>query len=149
FTPDQSGAYILQLIVDDGAAASTPSTVVISTSNSKSVANAGPDQTVATGSTVSLNASGSTDADGDALKYSWNFVSRPANSNAALNDATAVLPKFVADAPGAYVLQLIVTDGFSSSDPDNVVITTRNSIPVANAGPNQSVSAGSLVLLDG
>jgi len=37
------------------------------------------------------------------------------------------------------VAQLIVNDGKVDSAPDTVVITTENSAPVANAGPDQTV----------
>ncbi len=41
------------------------------------VADAGPDQSVTTGATVTLDGSGSTDADGDSLTYSWSLTSVP------------------------------------------------------------------------
>jgi hypothetical protein len=87
------------------------------------VANAGPDRNVATGSLVTLDGSGSSDANGDTLTYGWSFASKPAGSTATLSSATAVNPTFTADMPGAYVLSLVVHDGTVGSAADTVTIT--------------------------
>ena len=149
FVADRPGAYVAKLIVNDGTVDSTPDTVAITTLNSPPVANAGPDQAMTVASTVSLDARASSDVDGDALTYRWSWVSRPAGSTAALSDSAMVNPTFVADRPGTYVAQLIVNDGAVDSAPDTVTITTLNSPPVANAGPDQAVPVASTVSLNG
>jgi hypothetical protein len=144
-----SGTYVVQLIVNDGTVNSAPDSVSISTQNSPPVANAGPDQSVFFGDTVTLDGSGSTDVDGDPLTYSWSFTSRPPGSTATLSDPFAVNPTFVVDVSGTYVVQLIVNDGTVNSAPDSVTINTLNSPPVANAGPDQSPFVTDTVTLDG
>ena len=109
------------------------------------VANAGPDQTVTVGATVRLDGSASSDVDGHPLTYAWAFVSTPAGSGAVLADPTTVTPTFVADRPGAYVVQLIVNDGVVDSTPDTVVISTVNSRPVADAGRGALAIAGTVL----
>src|SRR5205814_5847513 len=128
---------------------SNPDTVVISTGNTAPVANAGPDQTVSVSSIVLLDGTASSDADGDPLTFSWSFVSRPTGSAATLLNANNPHPSFVADVAGTYIIQLIVNDGFVNSAPDTVTISTMNSRPIANAGPDQNVNPGSTVQLDG
>jgi len=113
------------------------------------VANAGPDQTVYVTNTVMLDGSKSSDVDGDLLTFKWSFVSIPEGSSATLSDATAVNPTFVADRFGTYIVQLIVNDGKVDSAPDTVSISTENSPPVANAGPDQTVYVTNTVTLDG
>src|SRR5438093_12778118 len=76
--------------------------------NKHSVANAGRDQTVATGATVVLDGSHSTDVAGAGLAFKWSFVSVPAGSAAMLSNSRAVAPTFLADRPGTYVVQLVV-----------------------------------------
>jgi hypothetical protein len=119
--------------------------------NRPPLANAGQDQTKHVGQLVTLDGSGSSDPDGQSLTYVWSFLSRPQGSNAALSDASAVNPTFVPDLLGTYVLQLVVTDSLNlASVPDEVVISTTNTIPVANAGPDQAISLiGSTVYLNG
>jgi len=98
--------------------------------NTAPVADAGADQTLtATGATtsVTLDGSGSSDADGDALTYSWS------------NGATGATPT-VALTKGTHVLSLTVSDG-EESDTDEVTITVVNTIPVADAGADQTIEA--------
>src|SRR5205823_673193 len=102
--------------------------------NTAPVADAGPDQTVVVGHTVTLDGSHSTDVDGDALLFTWSVTRSPSGSTATLSDPTVVNPTFVVDKPGTYVVQLIVNDGIGNSAPASVTITTINSRPVANAG---------------
>jgi PKD domain len=149
FAVDQPGTYEIRLVVNDGTVDSPPDTVVISTQNSKPIADAGPDQTVPLGSRVFLDGRGSRDADGDALTFRWQLLGRPANSNAVLQNASTAQPSFIADRAGNYTVELIVNDGKLDSDPDIVIISTQNSKPVANAGPDQLVSVGATVQLDG
>jgi len=98
--------------------------------NTAPVADAGADQTLtATGATtsVTLDGSGSSDPDGDALTYSWS------------NGATGATPT-VALTKGTHVLSLTVSDG-EESDTDEVTITVVNTIPVADAGADQTIEA--------
>ncbi len=149
FVIDLPGDYVVELIVWDGTVFSAPDTVTISTDNSAPVADAGPDQSALVTDTVTLDGSGSSDADGDPLDYAWTFSSVPPGSAAALSDPTAIMPTFVIDLPGAYVVQLIVWDGTVFSAPDTVTISTDNSAPVADAGPDQTAVVTATVTLDG
>ena len=149
FTVDLPGTYVIQLTVSDGQLESAPDTVTITTQNSQPVADAGADQTVALADTVQLDGSGSRDADGDPLGFFWSLIVLPVGSAAQISDPAAVDPTFLADVPGTYVAQLIVNDGALDSDPDTVSITTANTPPVADAGPDQTVSIMDTVQLDG
>jgi RHS repeat-associated protein len=149
FVTNEKGTYVVQLIVNDGTVDSAPSQVTISDVNSPPVANAGPNQTLVAGTTVQLNGSGSTDIDGDPLTYSWSILSTPQSSTATLSSATIVNPTVFADEGGTYVIQLIVNDGTVNSQPSTVTITAQNTPPVANAGPNQTVTTDTMVQLDG
>jgi hypothetical protein len=149
FVIDLPGTYVAQLVVNDGTVDSVADTVSISTSNSTPVADAGPDQSVLVTDTVTLDGSGSTDVDGDPLTYSWSLSSVPSGSGATLSDATAVGPTFVVDLPGTYVAQLVVNDGTVDSIADTVSISTSNSAPVADAGPDQTAFVTDTVTLDG
>ncbi len=149
FVVDRPGQYRVQLVVSDGVEKSTADIVIVSTTNSKPVANAGPDQTVPVGLRVFLDGRESHDVDGDLLQYRWQFASKPDGSTTTLDDATTAQPSFIVDKPGSYTIQLIVNDGNVDSDLDTVVINTQNSQPVANAGPDQTVKLGDTVQLDG
>ena len=129
---DASGTYVFQLVVNDGELASRAVTYTVTTGgNEAPIANAGPDQAIATGQLVSLNGGASQDPDGDALNYSWSFTSRPAGSEAVLTNANSVSPDFETDIPGDYVIALVVDDGELSSDIDEVRITSTNIAPTA------------------
>ena len=149
FSVDLAGMYIAQLVVNDGAVDSAPDTVSISTGNSAPVANAGLDQSVSVGASVTLDGSSSSDADGDSLSYSWSLLNVPTGSNTSLSANNIEMPVFSVDLVGTYTAQLVVNDGLVNSSPDSVNIATGNVAPVANAGTDQSISVGKTVTLDG
>jgi len=131
------GAYCLTLASSAGAYATlAPTPWVEPTENSAPVANAGADQTAFVTQTVTLDGSKSSDVDGDPLTYNWLFISIPSGSGAALSNPMDVKPTFVVDKPGTYIVQLIVNDGNVDSAPDATSVSTENSKPVANAGPD-------------
>ncbi|MBI4648488.1 MAG: hypothetical protein HY738_18380, partial [Bacteroidia bacterium] len=78
FIPNFAGTYEFQLIVNDGKVNSNSDNVIITVNelpNNIPIANAGSDQTLNVGTQVTLNGSGSSDADSDVLIYSWAQVS--------------------------------------------------------------------------
>ena len=89
------------------------------------VAQAGPDQTVFVGDTVTLDGSASADVDGDSLSFGWAFANVPEGSAAVLSDGSAESPTFTPDLAGTYEVRLIVNDGEIDSPADQVVITAN------------------------
>ncbi len=128
---------------------SAPDIVVINTTNSAPIADAGADQSVSVGSLSVLDGSASSDADNDPLTYKWTITNKPANSTAALLNPTSVKPSFTVDKPGIYSVQLIVNDGRADSEAAITLVTTLNARPVANAGPDQAARVNGVVTLDG
>ena len=139
--PDVEGAYEISLVVSDGVLESEPDSITLtaSTSNGKPVANAGPDQTVNVGDTVTLDGTGSSDPDGDPLQYSWTLATRPSGSAASLSSSTAARPSFVADVSGTYGASLTVSDGTEASGSDNVRVNAASS---GGGGGGSSSSCG-------
>jgi hypothetical protein len=124
-------------------------TVQLLRGNQAPIAHAGADQTLYVGDMSILDGSASTDSDGDPLSYRWRITQAPAGSLAELSDNTGIRSEFPVDAYGRYQAELIVNDGFLDSVPDRVIIDTRNSAPIANAGSDQSAFVGGMVDLDG
>ena len=123
FVADVHGNYSIQLIVTDSlGTASSPAIVKVSFNNVAPVANAGLSQSAVVGETVTLDGSGSTDANGDPLSYKWSMTSAPNGSQAVISNPTAQIASFVPDLPGTFVAQLIVNDGFVDSPPATVQI---------------------------
>ena len=148
FVVPLAGAYVLQLVVNDGARDSEPDTVVVTTANSRPRADAGPDRSTAVGGTATLDGGGSSDPDGDPLTFRWELTRLPDGSAATLSDPTAAAPSLVVDRAGMYVAELVVNDGAADSAPDSVSVVTVNAPPVADAGPDQTAVVGATVTLD-
>ncbi|MDH5557704.1 MAG: PKD domain-containing protein, partial [Alphaproteobacteria bacterium] len=113
------------------------------------VADAGADRATSVGQTVVLDGSGSVDPDGDPALFTWEIVAWPAGSLAQLDDSHAVRPAFTADMPGDYRIELTLDDGYQTGAPDEVVVSTGNVAPAADAGDDRSVVQGATVQLDG
>ena len=132
FVADLAGDYLLSLTVNDGKVDSPAATVKVTVTvpNVAPVANAGTAQFLATGGTATLDASASSDANGDALSYAWTLSSKPAGSAAVLSSASAAKPSFVADMTGSYVATLTANDGKLNSTAATVAVNAVAPKPV-------------------
>lgn len=103
------------------------------------VADAGVDQTILVGQSITFDASKSTDVDGTIKSYAW--------SN-GLNGITATKTYLSA---GRYEVTLTVTDDRGASNSDVVVINVQlpeNSLPTANAGEDIQINVGETAYFD-
>ncbi|NHN60176.1 MULTISPECIES: dockerin type I domain-containing protein [Halorussus] len=114
---------------------STQTTVTVAQQpvNQAPTADAGADQTVEAGDSVSLDASGSSDPDGDDLTYEWTQTAGP---DAALTGADSASPGFTApdvDAATDLTFEVTVTDATGATATDAVSVTVQ---------PDQTAPAG-------
>jgi hypothetical protein len=129
FVPVVAGVYVFALAVSDGTFVSNPDEVVVTANeigNGVPVAAAGSDIEAAVGATVTLDGSGSTDPDGDALHFRW--TQEPAPS-VFLEGRNTPNPQFVAVREGTFTFNLVVSDGKAPSAPDTVLVTVVPEIP--------------------
>ena len=123
--------------------------VMINADNDAPAAEAGDDQTVEEGETVTLRGSGS-DPEGQDLTYEWVQTGGP---SVTLSDAHAAEPTFTA--PEGLVnseisFELRVSDGTHTSvDNVNIGVNADNDAPTADAGHDLSVAEGDVVQLSG
>ncbi len=95
--------------------------------NTPPVADAGEDLVVASGATVTLDGTGSSDADDDALTYSWTQTD---GTEVTLDDATSATPSFTAPTgPDSLEFSLVVNDGTDDSEADTVSVTVNAPVP--------------------
>jgi len=125
--------------------------------NQSPTARVGAAQTVNEFAPVTLDGSASSDPEGTALTYSW---IQQSGTSVTLSDASVASPTFDApdvtaiNTPDVLRFQLTVSDG-SLSNNATVDITVQdngqgaNSVPTADAGPDQSVQELVTVNLDG
>jgi len=143
--------YKFTLTVNDGSSNSITDDVIVTIKqvNKAPIANAGTDQSVNEKSIYTLNGTASSDPDGDALTYQW-----IAPAGITLNSNNTAQPQFTTPeviVNTNFIFTLVVNDGKTNSQSDQVIITVKknNQAPVANAGPDQAVNEGTLVILDG
>jgi predicted outer membrane repeat protein len=149
-SPSVAGALTFRLVVTDSLGkTSNVDSVTITVTNDAPIANAGADQAVMVGSSVTLDGSASSDPDGHTpLTYAW---AQASGTPVTLSNSSSAQPSFTAPVvTGTLSFTLIVTDSQGlASAADSVAITVTNGEPVANAGPDQSVHYGEMVTLDG
>ncbi|MCP4406261.1 MAG: autotransporter domain-containing protein, partial [Gammaproteobacteria bacterium] len=128
----------LRVTDDDGLTDNDTVVITVNAGPTAPAANAGPDQTVTdtdnTGSEqVTLNGSGSSDADGQIANFQW-----LENGQEIALGATPTVTLAV----GTHNISLRVTDNGGLTAEDQVIITViaGNTAPTANAGPDQTVT---------
>jgi hypothetical protein len=128
-----------QLTVTDNLGAESSDAIVV-TINAAPVADAGPDQIVQPGVSVTLDGAGSTDDGNGALSYAWMQTAGPPVS---LSNSAAVKPAFSApsgvtsDVDLTFQLTVTDADGLQSSDSCTVTVS-----PEAQPGESDASGGG-------
>jgi len=143
-----TGAYLFELKVTDNGGLFTKDTVQVIVNdptqpNRSPMANAGPDQAITLPvNTTTLDGNGSTDPDNNITSYTWVKISGPSSFNIA--NANVVQTQVTNLVQGIYQFELKVTDagGLSAKDTMQVIVNDlpNNQAPVANAGPDQTIT---------
>ncbi len=150
----QGAALTFQLTVTDNSGLQHQDACVVNVlwENEPPTASAGPDQTVGEGSLVHLDGTASYDPDDGIAVFQWAQLEGP---TVELSDSLSEQPSLTAPDVGpqgaALTFELTVSDhgGLKSQNTCVVNVTWQNSPPLADAGPDQAVTAESLVTLDG
>ena len=120
------------------------------TTSDTPTASAGAAQSAASGASVSLDGSGSSDPNGLPLTYEW---TQTAGSAVTLSSTTIVNPTFTAPAgPASLTFSLVVSNGSQSSAPSTVTITvaapvgtdTNVALVATATASSQNTSTGQL-----
>lgn len=130
-----TGAFTAIVTATNSAGSATASTIVLVT-NQAPAANAGTNQEVIVGTTVTLNGGASSDPDGHTpLSYGWRQTGGPA---VALSNGSAAQPTFTAPAaPTSLAFTLAVTDARGlAGTTDEVIINVKDAAPGALAAAN-------------
>ena len=119
-----AGSYDVTLIVSDGVLADT-ATVAITATNSAPVASASASTTQGQAPfSIDFNASASTDPNGDALTFAWDFGDGATGAG--------VTTSHVYEVAGNYTVTLTVSDGTLTDTETIAVVITANVAPVAS-----------------
>jgi LmbE family N-acetylglucosaminyl deacetylase len=121
-------------------------------SNSAPIANAGPDQSVVSGASVTLDGRASSDPNGDPISYQWVRTAGPVVTLVGANTATPSFTAPTVTASTVFTFSLVVNDGHVNSVADLVNVTVNpvvSTAPIANLTPtsltfgNQRVATNS------
>jgi VCBS repeat-containing protein len=128
FLPDVPGSYELNLWVSDGSNEDADQVAIqVLEPNVPPNADAGEDQAIPLGETVTLDGTASADPDDgpQELSFSWSILSVPPGSglsDAHILGADGPAPSLEPDVEGDFVLRLALSDG-AAYDYDNVTVT--------------------------
>jgi hypothetical protein len=149
-------AFDLTVTDNNGAMATDTVVVVINNvaTNIPPGANAGNDKEANENTQVTLDGTGSTDSDGNLVKYEWKQTA--GSPTVTLTGADTAKPTFTAPdvtADTTLTFELTVTDNQNATAKDTVNVQVKKVVanvpPVADAGEDQTVDKKTTVILDG
>ena len=139
-----AGVYTVTVTVtdDDGGIGSDTLTVTVNDlPNQSPTADAGGPYVVDEGSSVVLDGTGSSDADGTVTSYLW-------SPDTNLDDSTLAQPTFTSVDDDVVTMTLEVTDDDGATDTATTTVTVNNVAPTVDAGADQTANEGDTVSLD-
>jgi hypothetical protein len=154
--PDVMGDYVVQVIATNANGVASSYQTTVSVKNQRPQASIGtnavptsqingPTVRLPANTTLTLRGTGSTDADGDVLTYTWTLESKPAGSSAALSSSTGATVQLTTDVSGSYAVRLRVTDPAGAYSEQVLSIESGNSAPTAQVDKtNMSILAGAI-----
>jgi len=146
----EPGNYTVTLTVSDGYLRDTDTlrvTVKDEGQNRPPVPDAGPDHSVVVNQSVTFNASGSYDPDGDPLRYQWLFGD---GMESDWQDLPEISHAYIS--AGTYAVTVKVHDGSFYMTDSCIVYVAKpdgNLAPIANAGTIQNVFVNNTVYFNG
>ena len=146
--PSVPTTIVFKLTVNSGnhTASDSVKITIIEPTNDPPTADAGTDMTVSTREPVTLSGSGS-DPDGDRISYSW---TQTGGTDVTLRNSNKAIASFTSpDLAGTLTFVLTVVDSTGRAGSDSISVMVESTLPVADAGPNQSVEPEVTVNLDG
>ncbi|MBI3893814.1 MAG: hypothetical protein HY303_20020, partial [Candidatus Wallbacteria bacterium] len=150
FTALAAGAYVFELVVNNGRVDSFAGRVTITVLDVPPVADAGPPLTVDAGASFSFHGEASRDPNNGTLVYSWIPLVGSLPAAGAVNVAQ---PLFRPTAPRYYPIQLTVTDagGNVSTGLTGLIVNggIGNRLPTADPGLDRTARTNTVVTLDG
>lgn len=143
---EEDTPLVFRLTALDADLSDTATVVVTVLDSNRPVSvDAGLDQTVEAGVSVTL-AGAASDPDGDDFVFAWSQTAGPSVTLAA-DDTLA--PSFDATTPGTLTFELRATEReHTSSDEVTVVVGAANRAPTITLGPDQDVAAGAQVVVE-
>ncbi len=118
------GSFTVTLVVSDGIDNSAPATATASIANLPPVANAGGPYNSVRNQSITFDGSASSDPDGDALTYNWDFGDGTSGAGPTPSHAYTNL--------GSFTVTLVVNDGTDISSPATTTVTINNLPPVVD-----------------
>jgi hypothetical protein len=118
--------------------------------NHPPIANAGPDTLWSVDKVFVLDATASTDEDGDVLSFHWSFIDVPTASPLTdddITDADSAIASFLPHHFGGFRLRLTVSDGLVTSTDLLSVSAKENVPPMPDAGADIQAEVGEIVFL--
>lgn len=139
-TPNSSSTLVFELTVTDSDNLASTDTISL-TPNFAPSADAGSDQQVDTGNSVSISAAGSSDSDGSIASVLWEQIS--GSNTISINSVSSTQTSFTApNGDDLITLRVTVTDNSGLTDTDTVTITVGDGVSSASS-VNASSSGGS------
>lgn len=123
WTPNftQAGVYNVTFTAMNALTGTATTQITVSNTNRAPVANAGGPYIGFVGAPISFNGSGSSDPDGDALTYAWDFGDGGTSSGST--------PSHVYGLAGSYSVSLHVTDPGALFGDDATTVSIQTSLP--------------------